>query len=143
MGHRSNRASWTGSLLAFIFSQEENLSSRHACSFSARGESLPAESALTTRTQERVGLPGVLTEANKITGETSSSQRQLEHLTPKITRWLKANIRILQTETKTTRHHQNPLFPPHQVLDIPNTPENQDLDLKSYLMMLVEDFKKP
>jgi hypothetical protein len=24
----------------------------------------------------------------------------------------------------------------------PNTPEKQDLDLKSYLMMLVEDFKK-
>jgi hypothetical protein len=24
----------------------------------------------------------------------------------------------------------------------PNTPENQDSDLKSYLMMLVEDFKK-
>ena len=112
------------------------------CTPSLKEEGLPAESALTTRTQERVGLPGVLTEANKITGETSSSQRQLEHLTPKITRWLKANIRILQTETKTTRHHQNPLFPPHQVLDIPNTPENQDLDLKSYLRVMVEDFKK-
>jgi hypothetical protein len=24
----------------------------------------------------------------------------------------------------------------------PNTPEKQDLDIKSYLMMLVEDFKK-
>jgi hypothetical protein len=24
----------------------------------------------------------------------------------------------------------------------PNTPEKQDIDLKSYLMMLVEDFKK-
>ena len=31
-------------------------------------ESLPAESAVTTGTQERVGLPGVLTEANRITG---------------------------------------------------------------------------
>jgi hypothetical protein len=38
---------------------------------------LPAKSTLTTETQERVGLPGVLTEANRITGGTSSSQRQL------------------------------------------------------------------
>jgi hypothetical protein len=42
-------------------------------------ESLPAENALTTGTQVRVGLPGVLTESNRITGGTSSSQRQLEH----------------------------------------------------------------
>jgi hypothetical protein len=55
-------------------------------------ESLPAESALTTGTQERVGLPGVLLKANRITGETSSRKRHLEHLTPEITRWQKANI---------------------------------------------------
>jgi hypothetical protein len=42
-------------------------------------ESLPAESALTTETQVRVGLPGVLTEANRIKGGSGSSQRQLEH----------------------------------------------------------------
>jgi hypothetical protein len=36
-------------------------------------------SALTTGTQERVGLPGVLTEAKRITGGSSSNQRQLEH----------------------------------------------------------------
>jgi hypothetical protein len=42
-------------------------------------ENLPAESALTTGTKVRVGLPGVLTEANRITGGSSSSQRQLEH----------------------------------------------------------------
>jgi hypothetical protein len=62
------------------------------CAPSLQEESLPAESALTTGTQERVGLPGVLTEANIITGGTSSSQRQLEYLTPEITRWRKANI---------------------------------------------------
>jgi hypothetical protein len=38
---------------------------------------LPAASTLTTETQERVGLPGVLTETNRITGGTSYSQRQL------------------------------------------------------------------
>jgi hypothetical protein len=42
-------------------------------------ESLPVESALTTGTEVRVGLPGVLTEANRITGRSSSNQRQLEH----------------------------------------------------------------
>jgi hypothetical protein len=73
-------------------------------------ESLPAESALTTGTQERVGLPGMLIEANRITWGTSSSQRQLEHLTQEITRWQKSNIRILITENKTTQHHQNPVL---------------------------------
>jgi hypothetical protein len=48
---------------------------------------LPTGSALTPRTQERAGLPGMLPEANRLTGETSSSQRQLEQLTPEITRW--------------------------------------------------------
>jgi hypothetical protein len=63
---------------------------------------LPAKSVVTTGTQERVGLRRVLTEANRITGGTSYSQRQLEHLTPEITRWKKENLRILLTETKTT-----------------------------------------
>jgi hypothetical protein len=42
-------------------------------------ESLPAESALTTGTQVRVGLPGVLTEANRIRGGSSTNQRWLDH----------------------------------------------------------------
>jgi hypothetical protein len=74
-------------------------------------ESLPAESVLTNGTQVRVGLPGVLTEANRFTGGTSFSQRQLNHLTQEITRWQKARIRILVTETETTGHHQNPVCP--------------------------------
>ena len=57
------------------------------CVPSLQEKSLPEENALTTGTQERVGLPRVLTEANRITGGTSSSQRELEHLTPEITRW--------------------------------------------------------
>ena len=95
------------------------------CAPSLPEESLPAESALTTGTKERVGLPGVLTKANRITGETSSSQRQLEHQTPEITRWLKANVRILLTETKTIHHHQNPVLPPQQVLDNPTCPKSK------------------
>jgi hypothetical protein len=56
-------------------------------------------------------------QANRITGGTNSNQRQLKQLTPEITRWRKANIRILLTETKTTQHHQNPVDPQQQVLD--------------------------
>jgi hypothetical protein len=35
-----------------------------------------------------------MTQAYRITGRTSSNQRKLEHLTPEITRWRKANIRL-------------------------------------------------
>ena len=68
---------------------------------------------------EKVGLPGVLTEAYRLTGGTSSSQRQQEHLTLEITRWQKTKARILPTETKTTWHYQNPVLLPWQVLDTP------------------------
>ena len=61
---------------------------------------------------------------------------------PEITRWLKTNIIILLTETKTAQHQQKPVLPPQQFLDTPNTREKQDSNLKSYFMVLVEDFKK-
>jgi hypothetical protein len=44
---------------------------------SLQEESLPAESAPTTETQERASLPGLLIEVNRITRGTSSNQRQL------------------------------------------------------------------
>jgi hypothetical protein len=44
---------------------------------SLQEESLPAESTLITEIQEKASLPGLLTEANRITGGTSSNQRQL------------------------------------------------------------------
>ena len=47
------------------------------CAPSLQEESLPAESALTTETQERASLPGVLIEANRIMRGASSKQRQL------------------------------------------------------------------
>ena len=47
------------------------------CAPSLQEESLPAESALTTETQEKASLPGLLIEANRITQGTSSNQRQL------------------------------------------------------------------
>ena len=47
------------------------------CAPSLKEESLPAESALTTETQERASLPGLLVENNRIMRGTSSNQRQL------------------------------------------------------------------
>jgi hypothetical protein len=67
------------------------------CALSLKEESLPAESTLTTETQERASLPVLLVENNRITRETSSNQRQLWQLTPEITRWRKADLRILLT----------------------------------------------
>jgi hypothetical protein len=49
---------------------------------------------------------------------------------------------MLLTETKTTHHHQNTAHPPQPVLDTPITPEKLDLDLKAYLMMMVEGIRK-
>ena len=68
--NRSNIASGTGSLSGLHLQpggRAELQNSAH----------LPAESTLTTKTQLKVGLPGVLTEANRNSVGTSSSQRQL------------------------------------------------------------------
>jgi hypothetical protein len=43
------------------------------CTPSLKEESLPAESALTTETQERVSLPGLLVENNRIKRGTNSN----------------------------------------------------------------------
>jgi hypothetical protein len=69
------------------------------CAPSLPEDSLPTESALTLGTQERAGLSGVLTETNRLTEGTSSSQKQLEHLTTEITRWWMTNLRTLVIET--------------------------------------------
>jgi gas vesicle protein len=52
------------------------------------------------------------------------------------------NVRILLTETRTTHQHQNPALPTCPVQGTPNTPEKLDVDLKEYLMRMVEDIKK-
>ena len=116
VGCRRKRGSWTGSLQSFILSQEVELILSPLCTFPDRGE-LACRECSDPGTQDRACLPGVLTEANRHTEGTSSNQRQLEHLTPEITRWQKANIRILPTETKNTWHHQKPVIPPQQTLD--------------------------
>jgi hypothetical protein len=62
---------------AFSFSQEAGLISRYLYTFPARGELACRASTLTIETQERARILGLLTEANRITGRTSSNQRQL------------------------------------------------------------------
>ena len=49
---------------------------------------------------------------------------------PEITRWQKANVGTMLTEIKAIWKHLNPIIQQQQVLDTPNTPEKQDLDLK-------------
>jgi hypothetical protein len=90
---------------------------------SLQEESLPAENTLTTEIKERASLPGLLIEANRATWGISSNQRQLKQLASEITRWRKANVRILLTEIKTTHHHQNTALAPHLVLGTPTQPK--------------------
>jgi hypothetical protein len=73
---------------------------------------------------------------NKLQPETARTSNTRDYQMAK----QKANKRILLTEAKTTRHHQNTVCPLQRVLDAPTHPKKQDSDLKSYLMMLVEDF---
>jgi hypothetical protein len=95
------------------------------CAPSLQEERLPAESTLNTETQKRSRIPGLLREANRITGGTSSNQRKLYQLTLEITRRRKANVRILLTETKTTHYHHYPALPPQPVLDTPTHPKSK------------------
>jgi hypothetical protein len=102
---------------------------------------LPEEGTLTTETQERVGLPGVLTETNRITAGTSYSQTALTTNTRDY-QMVKGKHKNL---TNRNQHHSAPSehsTPSTASPGYPNTPEKQDLDLKSYHMMLVDDFKK-
>jgi hypothetical protein len=56
---------------ALIFSKEAGPNARYLCNFPV------SRDTLNTEIQERASLPGLLTEANRITGGTSSNQRQL------------------------------------------------------------------
>jgi hypothetical protein len=90
--------------------------------------------------QERAGLQGVLTRAYRLIGRTSSSQRQQEHITPQITRWQKANARILQKprplgiiRTKYSNHRES---------WIPQPTRKARLRFKIISYYATRDFKK-
>jgi hypothetical protein len=61
---------------AFILCREAGPNTRYLSTFPARGE-LACRESLTTETQERTTLPGLLIEAKGIMRGTSSNQRQL------------------------------------------------------------------
>jgi hypothetical protein len=104
-------------------------------------ESLPAESALTTETQERASVPCLLIEANINTWGTRSNQRQLQQLT-----WdyqmAKGKHKNLTNRNQDHSPSSEPSTPTPPSPGHPNTPKKIFTDLKVYLMMMVEDIKK-
>jgi hypothetical protein len=155
--------------LAFILSQEAELRPRPLGTFLARGESeyrevsdprtqevdqssrlldtcperveLACRECPTTGTQVRVGLPGVLTEANRMKEDQAPGRHSL-----------KINNRDYQMKKSKCKNFTNrnqehwissePSSPNTAGPGYPNTSEKQDEDLKSYIMKVVEDFKK-
>jgi hypothetical protein len=82
----------------------------------------------------------MLTEANRITEGTSSSQRQLEHHTrdyQMVKGKQKNHINRNQNHWATQEHSTPTTAHP----GYPNTPEKQDSVLKSYLIMVSENFE--
>ena len=84
----------------------------------------------------------VLTQAYMPTGGTSSNRRQKDQLTPEKIRWQKASTGMIPKEAQATWKHENPSLPPQQVLATPTHGKSKSLDLKSNLLMIIEDFKK-
>jgi hypothetical protein len=54
----------------------------------------------------------------------------------------KGKLKKLTNRNQDHWASSEPSIPTTESSGYPNTPENQDSDLKSYLMMLVEEFKK-
>jgi hypothetical protein len=104
-------------------------------------ESLPAESLLTTSTQVRVVLPGVLIEANRIT-EGSSSTKDSLNINTRDYQMVKGKCKNLTNRNQEHWASSEPRMPTTVNPGYPNTPKKQDSDLKTYLIMVVEDFKK-
>jgi hypothetical protein len=59
-----------------------------------------------------------------------------------IIRWYEASKRTEATENKVTWHHQNKTLPTIASPGYTITPEKQDMDLKSILLMMMEDYGK-
>jgi Tfp pilus assembly PilM family ATPase len=104
-------------------------------------ESLPAESALTTGTQMIVGLPGVMTEANRITGGSSSYQNSL-NINTRDFQMAKGKLKNLTNRNQEHWAPSEPSTPTTTSPGYPNTLQKQNADLQSYLMKVVEYFKK-
>jgi hypothetical protein len=107
------------------------------CAPSLQEESLPAESAMTTESQERASLPGLLIEANRIMRGTSSITTNSRDY-----QMVKGKHKNLTNRNQDHSPSSEPRTPTLLSSGHPNTPENPDLDLKAYLMMMVEEIKE-
>jgi hypothetical protein len=110
------------------------------CTFPTRGE-LASREGSDPGTQARVGLPGMLTEANnhrrnKIQPETARTSNTRDD------QMVKGKCKNLTNRNQDHSASSELSTPASASPGYPNTPKKQDSDLKSYLMMLVEDFKK-
>ena len=102
---------------------------------------MPEKSALTTGTQERVGIPGVLTEAKRITGISNPTRDSL-NINTRDFQMVKGKHKNLNNRNQDNWASSKPGTPITMSPGYPNKPEKKDTDLKSYLMVVVEDFKK-
>jgi hypothetical protein len=103
---------------------------------------LPAESTLTTETQEESCTPR--------TGDRGKQNHRSNKLQPETTittntrdyQMAKRKLKNLANRNQDHSPSSEPSTPTSASPGCPNTPEKQDSDLKSYLKMMVEDFKK-
>jgi hypothetical protein len=139
MGGRNNRASWTGSLLTFILSQKAELRPRPLGIFPTRGK-LASKEGSDPRTQEVDLNSGVLTEAK----ESQEEQAPARDRTPNTRDYymVKGKHKNLTNRNQDHSASSEPSMPTTASPGYPKTSEKQDSDLKSYLMMLVVDYKK-
>jgi hypothetical protein len=130
----------TGALWAFILSQEAELRPRPLCTFPARGELAYREcsdhwdsgESWTPRNADR-GQQNH--RRNKLQSETARTSDTRDY------QMVKGKRKNLSNRNQDHSTSSEPSSPRTVSPRYPNTPEKQDSDLKSYLMMLVEDFK--
>jgi hypothetical protein len=87
-------------------------------------------------------LPGLLTEANrnhrmnKLQEETTITTNSRDY------QMVKGKYKNVTNRNQDLSPSSEPRTPTSAGPGYPNTPKKQDSELKSYLMMLIEDFKK-
>jgi hypothetical protein len=93
--------------------------------------------------REMAGLPGVLTQTclqthrrNKLQPETATTSNTRDY------QMVKGKHKNLNNRNQDYLESSEPSTPTTTSPGYPNRQEKQDMDLKSYLMMLVQDFKK-
>ena len=88
----------------------------------------------------RVGFSGVLTEANRI--KDQSPDRDSLNINTRDYLMARGNGKNLTNINQEQWASSESSKPTTESPGYPNTPDKQDSDLKSYLLMVVEDFKK-